>query len=365
MRAGTCDSWIGIGAIVHHSAALVDTHPGLNWCFAKPQLFSWGHGAPPGKNRRTGPYGCCRKIPRSRSHRGLPPEGPLHLERTRSRSHPRRPRTRRPRTCARRPRRHLGQQLHRVDPHAVRRRPRRRRTGQRQPRLPLARTALRSPEVAHPRPLPPRARRARQLSRHPRRIAQRRRPSPRTRRLARRHFLGCHARRRAAISRAIPPLPHDVANIQYTSGTTGSPKGVLLTHHNLVNNGMAISLALRATEQDRICAPVPLYHCFGSVIGSMVSVVTGAALILPSAQFDALATLEAVHQRARHRPVRRAHHVHRRTGPSRFRTLRSHQPAHRRHGGRALPHRSHAHRRRAHALPRDDHRLRPDRELRR
>jgi len=90
--------------------------------------------------------------------------------------------------------------------------------------------------------------------------------------------------------------PHDVGNIQYTSGTTGSPKGVLLTHHNLLNNGMAISLALRASEQDRICAPVPLYHCFGSVIGSMVSVVTGAALILPSAQFDVLATLEAVHR---------------------------------------------------------------------
>jgi fatty-acyl-CoA synthase len=93
-----------------------------------------------------------------------------------------------------------------------------------------------------------------------------------------------------------PATPGNVANIQYTSGTTGSPKGVLLTHHNLVNNGMSISLALRATEQDRICAPVPLYHCFGSVIGSMVSVVTGAALILPSAQFDALATLEAVHR---------------------------------------------------------------------
>ena len=90
--------------------------------------------------------------------------------------------------------------------------------------------------------------------------------------------------------------PTDVANIQYTSGTTGSPKGVLLTHRNLVNNGMAISLALEATERDRICAPVPLYHCFGCVIGCMVSVVTGAALILPSAQFDALATLEAVHR---------------------------------------------------------------------
>jgi fatty-acyl-CoA synthase len=88
--------------------------------------------------------------------------------------------------------------------------------------------------------------------------------------------------------------PEEVANIQYTSGTTGSPKGVMLTHRNLVNNGMAISLALKATEQDRICAPVPLYHCFGSVIGSMVSIVTGAALILPSAQFEPRATLEAV-----------------------------------------------------------------------
>jgi fatty-acyl-CoA synthase len=90
--------------------------------------------------------------------------------------------------------------------------------------------------------------------------------------------------------------PDDVANIQYTSGTTGQPKGVLLTHRGLLNNGMAIGLMLQATETDRIVAPVPLYHCFGSVIGSMVSVVNGAALILPSAQFDPLATLEAVHR---------------------------------------------------------------------
>jgi fatty-acyl-CoA synthase len=90
--------------------------------------------------------------------------------------------------------------------------------------------------------------------------------------------------------------PHDVANIQYTSGTTGSPKGVMLTHHNLLNNGMGMAMGLKATEQDRICAPVPLYHCFGSVIGSMVSVSSGATLILPSPQFDARATLEAVHE---------------------------------------------------------------------
>ncbi len=89
-------------------------------------------------------------------------------------------------------------------------------------------------------------------------------------------------------------VPGDVANIQYTSGTTGAPKGVLLTHRNLVNNGMAIGRALKCEAEDRICAPVPLYHCFGSVIGSMVSAVYGATLILPSAQFDARATLEAV-----------------------------------------------------------------------
>jgi len=89
--------------------------------------------------------------------------------------------------------------------------------------------------------------------------------------------------------------PDDVANIQYTSGTTGAPKGVMLTHRNLLNNGAAMGQGLRATAADRICAPVPLYHCFGSVIGSMVSLTSGAALILPSAQFEAKATLEAVH----------------------------------------------------------------------
>ncbi|MBI3697520.1 MAG: AMP-binding protein [Acidobacteria bacterium] len=89
--------------------------------------------------------------------------------------------------------------------------------------------------------------------------------------------------------------PDDVTNIQYTSGTTGAPKGVLLTHRNLVNNGWFLSLGLKITEQDRICVPVPLYHCFGCVIGTMVATVTGAAMILPAAQFDARATLEAIH----------------------------------------------------------------------
>jgi fatty-acyl-CoA synthase len=88
--------------------------------------------------------------------------------------------------------------------------------------------------------------------------------------------------------------PDDVANIQYTSGTTGSPKGVMLSHRNLVNDGMGIGRCLKAEPDDRICSPVPLYHCFGSVIGSMVATVYGAAFILPSPQFDARATLQAV-----------------------------------------------------------------------
>lgn len=88
--------------------------------------------------------------------------------------------------------------------------------------------------------------------------------------------------------------PGDVVNIQYTSGTTGSPKGVLLTHRNLVNNAWLIARRLGITEGDRLCMPVPLYHCFGCVMSSLLCFLTGAALIQPSAGFDALATLEAV-----------------------------------------------------------------------
>ncbi len=88
--------------------------------------------------------------------------------------------------------------------------------------------------------------------------------------------------------------PDEVTNIQYTSGTTGSPRGVLLTHRNVLNNAGIIAHGLQITERDRIAVPVPLYHCFGCVIGTLVSVVSGATLILPAATFDALATLQAI-----------------------------------------------------------------------
>jgi fatty-acyl-CoA synthase len=86
----------------------------------------------------------------------------------------------------------------------------------------------------------------------------------------------------------------DPINIQFTSGTTGSPKGATLTHHGLVNNALFGARAMRYTEQDRVCIPVPLYHCFGMVIGNMACVLTGAAMIYPAEAFDPLATLEVV-----------------------------------------------------------------------
>ncbi|HYL37192.1 MAG TPA: AMP-binding protein [Bryobacteraceae bacterium] len=88
----------------------------------------------------------------------------------------------------------------------------------------------------------------------------------------------------------------DVTNIQYTSGTTGSPKGVLLTHRNLMNNAAVIAAGMKLTERDKICVPVPLYHCFGCVGGTLVGVLSGAALVLPAPTFDALATLQAIQQ---------------------------------------------------------------------
>ncbi len=87
----------------------------------------------------------------------------------------------------------------------------------------------------------------------------------------------------------------DVANIQYTSGTTGLPKGVMLTHRNVVNNGQFLAQGFHYTELDRIAVPVPLFHCFGCVIGTMSAVNSGAALILPNWTFDPHAVLEAVH----------------------------------------------------------------------
>jgi fatty-acyl-CoA synthase len=86
----------------------------------------------------------------------------------------------------------------------------------------------------------------------------------------------------------------DPINIQYTSGTTGFPKGATLSHHNILNNGYFIGEGCRYTEQDRVCIPVPFYHCFGMVLGNLACTTHGAAIVIPAAGFDPAATLRAV-----------------------------------------------------------------------
>ena len=88
----------------------------------------------------------------------------------------------------------------------------------------------------------------------------------------------------------------DAVNIQFTSGTTGSPKGAALTHHNLLNNGFFVGEAMRMSEQDRLCIPVPLYHCFGLTMSNLNCVIHGSTMVFPSEWFDPLAVLETVEE---------------------------------------------------------------------
>ena len=97
----------------------------------------------------------------------------------------------------------------------------------------------------------------------------------------------------AALS-AIRLSADDPINIQYTSGTTGFPKGATLSHHNILNNGFFVGELCHYTEQDKICIPVPFYHCFGMVMGNLAATNHGACMVIPAPSFDPKATLEAV-----------------------------------------------------------------------
>ena len=88
--------------------------------------------------------------------------------------------------------------------------------------------------------------------------------------------------------------PTDAINIQFTSGTTGFPKGATLTHRNILNNGFFVGQAMQLTPADRMCIPVPLYHCFGMVLGNLACLTHGATIVYPSDGFDALSVLQAV-----------------------------------------------------------------------
>ena len=89
-------------------------------------------------------------------------------------------------------------------------------------------------------------------------------------------------------------MPDDAINIQFTSGTTGSPKGATLTHCNILNNAYNTAQCMEFTDKDRMCIPVPLYHCFGMVLGSLACVTKGATMVFPAPSYDPLTTLQAV-----------------------------------------------------------------------
>ena len=90
--------------------------------------------------------------------------------------------------------------------------------------------------------------------------------------------------------------PDDPINIQFTSGTTGSPKGATLSHCNILNNGYLCGVCMGFTHRDRLCIPVPLYHCFGMVMGNLACLTHGATAVYPDASFDPLTTLQAVQE---------------------------------------------------------------------
>ena len=240
-----------------------------------------------------------------------------------------------------RPRRDLGAELRRVDPHPVRHRQDRRDPGQHQPRLPDQRARVRAQPVrlqaARRRPETEDLRLRRDDRRGPPAL---RRPGAgrpaRHRGMARPPRDRQEGRRRRQLD-AIELSADEPINIQYTSGTTGFPKGATLSHHNILNNGFFVGELCRYTAEDKICIPVPFYHCFGMVMGNLAATTHGAAMIIPAPSFDPVKTLEAVAAGALHVALRRPDDVHRRARGRRLRAIRPQQPAHRHHGGLALP----------------------------
>ena len=155
----------------------------------------------------------------------------------------------------------------------------------------------------------------------------------------------------------------DPINIQYTSGTTGFPKGATLTHHNLLNNGFFVGEGCGYTEADRICIPVPYYHCFGMGMGNLAATSHGATMVIPAPGLRPRADPAGRAGREVHVAVRRPDDVHRRAGAAELRRLRPLHPAHRDHGRLAVPGRGHEAGGHRDGHGRGDHLLRHDRDV--
>ena len=150
---------------------------------------------------------------------------------------------------------------------------------------------------------------------------------------------------------------NDVVMMQYTSGTTGFPKGVMLTHRNILNNGFYIGEGQRLGAEDRVTLPVPFFHCFGCVLGVMACLTHRSTMIIVE-DFDAGLVLQAIHKERATAVYGVPHDVHRRVEPPRLRHVRPHQPAHGHHGRRVLPAGDDARGHGPHAHARDHHLLR-------
>ena len=171
------------------------------------------------------------------------------------------------------------------------------------------------------------------------------------------------ASHRARLAELAGKLQFDEAiNIQFTSGTTGLPKGATLTHHNILNNGYFLGEAMHYTEHDKVCIPVPLYHCFGMVIGNLACITHGAAMVYPGEGFDPLATLQTVaEERCTSLYGVPTMFIAQLEHPD-FSQVRPDQSAHRHDGRRAVPDRGDAALHPRHAPDRDDDRLWHDRD---
>ena len=157
--------------------------------------------------------------------------------------------------------------------------------------------------------------------------------------------------------------PFEPINIQYTSGTTGSPKGATLSHSNILNNGYFVGEYCGYTEEDRVCIPVPFYHCFGMVMGNLACVSHGACMVVPAPSFEPEATLAAVaEERCTSLYGVPTMFIAELEDPS-FERLRPDLAADGDHGRLAVPRAGHAQRHRPHAHGGRDHLLRHDRDL--